>query len=396
MKQTLILISLICFSTGNIMAQHTIEVKGKIKFIEPKMNKIEAIRHEGTQKIVVAETPVNKDGTYKLTINVDKPQSLSLSYPWWQSVNIWVEDENLEVDFHGRDTAKIVIKNPPYVYIRGGKNNEVMNWINFERYRNYQQMIELYRELYNSKIHEDEKEEIRVASAIGYSDQENYRAHMRYICEHYADRTSVITAINDLDKEKDAALIEKTLNTLEKSNSKVVANYRTTAKKRETANCVCKSDQSIPEFEAYTPKGKKMNVQNFKGKVLVLDFWASWCLTLPSNEVPNLKKAYEEFKNKNVEFLSVSVDAKKEDWIKALKEENMPWPQAQAPNGGRQVMDTYQFSGIPFILIIDQNGYLYRKNVRGQQIQEAICECLTGKPAQGKKKPQRIKAASMM
>ena len=93
-------------------------------------------------------------------------------------------------------------------------------------------MIELYRELYNSKIHEDEKEEIRVASAIGYSDQENYRAHMSYICEHYADRTSVITAINDLDEEKDAALIEKTLNTLEKSNSKVVANYRTTAKKK--------------------------------------------------------------------------------------------------------------------------------------------------------------------
>ena len=108
-----------------------------------------------------------------------------------------------------------------------------------------------------------------------------------------------------------------------------------------------------------------------------------------------MKKAYEEFKNKNVEFLSVSVDAKKEDWIRALKEENMPWPQAQTPNGGRQVMDTYQFSGIPFILVIDQNGYLYRKNARGQQIQEAICERLTGKPAQDKKS-QRIKAASMM
>ena len=51
---------------------------------------------------------------------------------------------------------------------------------------------------------------------------------------------------------------------------------------------------------------------------------------------------------------------------------------------------------IPFILVIDQNGYLYRKNVRGQQIQEAICECLTSKPTQGKKKSQRIKAASMM
>lgn len=53
-----------------------------------------------------------------------------------------------------------------------------------------------------------------------------------------------------------------------------------------------------------------MNVQNFKGKVLVLDFWASWCGPC-RQEVPNLKKAYEEFKNKNVEFLSVSVDAKR-------------------------------------------------------------------------------------
>ena len=174
-----------------------------------------------------------------------------------------------------------------------------------------------------------------------------------------------------------------------------MANYRATAKKERDCELRMQIGQSIPEFEAYTPKGKKMNVQNFKGKVLVLDFWASWCGPC-RQEVPNLKKAYEEFKNKNVEFLSVSVDVKKEDWIRALKEENMPWPQAQAPNGGRQVMDTYQFSGIPFILVIDQNGYLYRKNVRGQQIQEAICECLTGKPAQGKKKPQRIKAASMM
>ena len=71
----------------------------------------------------------------------------------------------------------------------------------------------------------------------------------------------------------------------------------------------------------------------------------------------------------------------------------MPWPQAQAPNGGRQVMDTYQFSGIPFILVIDQNGNLYRKNVRGQQIQEAICECLTGKPTQDKKEVSKDKSS---
>lgn len=389
------LIILACLCAGNIMAQHSIEVKGKIKFIEPKMNKVEAIRYEGTQKVVVAEVPVKEDGTYKLTLNVNKPQVLKLSYPWWQSVNVWVEDEDLEVNFRGRDTAKVVIKNPPYVHIKGGKNNEVMNWINFAKYRNYQQMIELYRELYNSKILNDEKERKLLAEAIGNSDQENFRAHMRYICKQYADRTGVIAALSALDEKKDSALIDNTLSSLEKTHPKVAADYRAAIKEKKISELRMQIGQPAPAFEAYTLKGKKMNAQSFKGKVLVLDFWASWCGPC-RQEIPNMKQVYQEFKGKNVEFLSVSVDAQEEAWVKTIKEENMPWPQVQAPKGGKAVMDTYKFGSVPFILVIDPSGNLYRKNLRGQQIQEAIHDCLAGKPVLGDKKQQVVKAASMM
>jgi alkyl hydroperoxide reductase subunit AhpC len=98
-----------------------------------------------------------------------------------------------------------------------------------------------------------------------------------------------------------------------------------------------------------------------------------------------MKKFYEEFKGKDVEFLSVSIDAKEEAWRKAMKEEGMAWPQGWVKDGGKEVMDLYQFGGIPFILVIDKDGKIYKKNVRGENIKTAVQECLDGKKASAPK-----------
>lgn len=120
-----------------------------------------------------------------------------------------------------------------------------------------------------------------------------------------------------------------------------------------------------------------VKLSSFKGKVLIIDFWASWCGPC-RKEIPNVKKIQEEYKdNKKVAFLSVSIDAKKEAWEKAMKEENMPWTQLLAPNSGREAMDKYQFNGIPFIIAIDQDGNIFRKNLRGDAVRTAIIDALS-------------------
>ena len=133
-----------------------------------------------------------------------------------------------------------------------------------------------------------------------------------------------------------------------------------------------------PEFTFQNLKGKETKLSKFKGKVLVLDFWASWCGPC-RQEIPNMKKYYEEFKDKGVEFLSVSIDAKKDAWTKALGEEKMAWQQGCVTDAGKSVMNTYQFGGIPFIILIDKDGKIYKKNLRGEKIKEAIEDCLAGK-----------------
>ena len=106
-----------------------------------------------------------------------------------------------------------------------------------------------------------------------------------------------------------------------------------------------------------------------------------------------MKKYYEEFKGKDVEFLSVSIDAKEEAWRKALAEENMAWPQGWVKDAGKEVMSLYQFGGIPFILVIDKEGNIYKKHVRGENIKTAIQDCLDGKAASA---PKTVSMGGMM
>ena len=102
------------------------------------------------------------------------------------------------------------------------------------------------------------------------------------------------------------------------------------------------------------------------------------------------------FKDKGVEFLSVSIDNKEEAWRKAMEEEGMTWPQALAPNAGSELTDLYQFSGIPFIILLDQEGKIVAKNLRGETIKETIEYVLGGGSSAPKEKETASTGMTMM
>ena len=140
-----------------------------------------------------------------------------------------------------------------------------------------------------------------------------------------------------------------------------------------------------PEFSCPTPDGKKnLGPQDFKGKFLVMDFWASWCGPCRA-EIPHLKKAYEKYADKEVAFFSVSIDKSNAAWKKALGEENMPWVQVCAPQAGKEVMRLYQFSGIPYVLILDKEGRIVGTNLRGQALMDKLEELVNGKKTKAAK-----------
>ncbi len=385
MRRNILLMAVLMFVSAGMYAQDKITIKGHVKFIDEGF-KVTVFQRSGTSRKVLAETVVNDDHTYSLEVPVSLPGEAVVDCGKWQSVNVWLEDENLDIDFRGLDTAKIKIKNPPYVYIRGGKNNELMNLINYEGYRNYQRMIAISQNVYRANI-QDEAEKSKLSMSMYDMNGDNFTAYMRYFAEHYADRNSVLVAIAALNEEEDKELIEASLAKLEGQSpvsKTLVDNLRKARAEKKAREERMKVGNPAPAFTCLNPRGKSLSPAKYKGKVLVIDFWASWCGPC-RQEIPNMKKFYEEFKGQGVEFLSVSIDAKEEAWRKALKEENMAWPQGWVKDGGKEVMDLYQFGGIPFILVIDKDGNIYKKNVRGEGIKTAIQDCLDGKKASAPK-----------
>lgn len=125
---------------------------------------------------------------------------------------------------------------------------------------------------------------------------------------------------------------------------------------------------TAPAFTLKTVEGKEVSLSDFKGKYVLLDFWASWCGPC-RNEIPNVKKAYEKYKDKGFEVIGVSLDDKKDKWLKALEEEQTTWVNVHAVGGFKNKVATdYNIHGIPYILLIDKEGRVLARNARGANL----------------------------
>ena len=365
--------------SGVMDAQQVITIKGKVQFPDNRF-KMEIVERNGFDKTVLDSCEVNEDGNYELKMKVERPGVYQLDCQKWQAVQFWAEDENLEINFRGMDTARIKIKNPPYVYINGGPNNELMNLVNWDGYRGYQLMIGISQGVYRIPGIDDQvKQDVSMKFYSMLGDES--RARMKFLAEHYADRNSVLAILPALQGEENASLVKEVIAKLEAKNPDYVPllKYKAHVAEVEALQQRLAEGQVAPEFSYPTPDGKKkLGPQDFKGEILVLDFWASWCGPCRA-EIPHLKEAYREYHSQGVAFLSVSIDKDEAAWRKAMKEEKMPWMQVQAPKAGKEVMKLYQFSGIPYILVLDREGRIVGKNLRGKALMDKLNELVNGK-----------------
>lgn len=376
MKNVLLTVLLLFACLPILNAQSTkITIEGKVQFPYNQF-KMEIYERDGFGKNVVDSFTLAEDGTYKYTMEVKKPGRYTLDCQKWQSVDFWAEDEDLKINFRGYDTAKVKIKNPPYVHIFGGDKNEVLNLLNFNSYRNYQRTIAVGKEMYAASKSDSKEWNDFAADLYGQANNDFYE-QVRFIVRYYSDRNSILAVLPLLRSEADAELVAQTLSTLEKKNpnyAPLVTYKNNIAEAKKQKERLAEGKQA-PLFQFPTPDGKKIGPKDFKGKYLLIDFWASWCGPC-RNSIPHLKEVYEEYKDKGVEILSVSIDKDEKAWRKAMSEESMPWPQALAPGAGKEIMKEYQFSGIPYIILVDKQGNIVEKRLHGEAINEALNKVL--------------------
>ena len=130
--------------------------------------------------------------------------------------------------------------------------------------------------------------------------------------------------------------------------------------------------KDAPDFSLPDAGGHSVSLSSFRGKYLLVDFWASWCGPCRA-ENPNVVKVHNEFKSKNFAILGVSLDKDKQPWLEAIQQDGLDWKQiSDLKYWNSKAVSTFKFEGIPFNILIDPNGKIIGSALRGKELEDKL------------------------
>jgi thiol-disulfide isomerase/thioredoxin len=130
-----------------------------------------------------------------------------------------------------------------------------------------------------------------------------------------------------------------------------------------------------PEISMKDPNGKVLKLSSLRGKIVLIDFWASWCGPC-RRESPNVVKLYKQYKDKGFTVFSVSLDDDAAAWKKAIAADGLIWPNHVSDLKGWEtpMVQTYGISGIPHTVLIDKQGKIIATGLRGESLEQKLKE----------------------
>ena len=136
--------------------------------------------------------------------------------------------------------------------------------------------------------------------------------------------------------------------------------------------------KEAPDFSMPDVNGKEVRLSSFRGRYVLVDFWASWCGPCRT-ENPNIVKTYNQYKDKNFTILGVSLDrpGQKDKWLKAIQDDNLAWTNiSDLQFWNSPVVALYGFDGIPFNVLVDPQGKVIAEGLRGSAMEQKLGEVL--------------------
>jgi peroxiredoxin len=133
---------------------------------------------------------------------------------------------------------------------------------------------------------------------------------------------------------------------------------------------------TAPSFTQNDTQGKPVSLKDFRGKYVLIDFWASWCHPCRA-ENPAVVKVFNEYKDKNFTIIGVSLDSVKENWLEAIKKDGLTWTHVSDLKGWKNVVaEQYHVVGVPQNYLLDKEGKIIAKDLHGKALTKKLAELL--------------------
>jgi thiol-disulfide isomerase/thioredoxin len=347
----------------------TITVKGSVQFLEPNGdNKIRLYKEQmtGDPKVIDSAVVSEDNKSFHFTLKQDHPGIYKVvAYKWWDQVSFW-SDANVNIDMRGYDTVVPHIKIPHYTYVEGSMDNNYINLYEQIEQLSYLRMVDEYNEEYYANEHKstDSAWNHYLKTKMRY-DSLSKDLHLRsdVLFRAFIDRPVTLYSLRTMTDAESSSKFDYALEKLDK----LIAKYPWLSEAKEAKQRILtnremarkvKPGKPLPSISYPDGSGQLQGLEKYKGKYLLVDFWASWCGPC-RQAIPKIKELYAAQHPNGFEVVSISIDKDKNAWRKAMGEENMPWEQLLSPDND-ETMKIFQFGGVPTFYVVDPNGKIIR------------------------------------
>jgi peroxiredoxin len=309
------------------------------------------------EKWIVSDSAKITDHTFDFEMYLEAPQMIYLKYE--EEVSIPVFAENSEIKIHINDVDSVL-------NIEGSKSHQ--EWLDLEAELNFFEtsLDSLYGVYHDVQELNDPIRLKEIETEYDLIDQQKTIFINDYIKSNPDSYISAYLFSNEYYYSSDMAELETLLALFDenKLESKHLNAIRARIKDLEKTAV----GTIISEFELPDSEGNIVNIKDFEGQYVLIDFWASWCGPC-RQENPNVVNAFKKYKSHNFTILGVSLDKDKEKWLNAIKKDNLTWTHISDLNGWEnKVSQHFGVKSIPFSILINPEGKILAKNLRGGEL----------------------------
>lgn len=327
------------------------------------------------EKIVIVDSvKLSKDGSFKIKKRAGKINYYRLRLGKEEQANMYSSPKNVIIfisDSSETLTVEADGKNMNTDFkVTGSKETDLLNEIN-NYLRKGEKTIDSLNQIYANtpeKFNQVEGERI-------FNDVTVKRTEwMKQFVDSHLENFVVLQALPFISPDSDLPVFSKVNDALRKKypDNGWVINLG----KRVEQLSFLATGTTAPDFTILTPEDKNISLKDFRGKFVLIDFWASWCKPCRA-ENPNVVAAYNKYKNKGFEIFGVSLDQNKEAWIAAIKADGLIWKHgSDLKYWDAAPAKLYNVSSIPYNVLVDKEGKIVAKNLHGEQLESQLAAVL--------------------
>ena len=357
MKITLLVLS----TLFSILSWSQVNFKVSGNIFNATKETIYLVSQDGAKETELFNTVISKDGTFSIEGTIQQADYFIFK----------IKDNRINLIIRENSDIKI--------YGDGANLKDFVNIVNSEESSNmYKHIQELNK--WGTLIAEAQleiKADPTKATEINQkmsTQSKRFENLQKTFINRNANSPALYAAVQSIDKQKDFATYESVviqLTSCFKQSPKVQAvkeEYQSELTKREKDDKLAPG-KPAPDFEETKPDGTTMKLSDLKGKVVLLDFWASWCGPC-RRENPAVVKLYEKYKDQGFTILSISLDKDKAKWEAAIVKDNLSWPNHVSDLKGwtSNVGRLYGVGSIPFTVLVDTEGNIIKTKLRSHDL----------------------------